>query len=55
VGLPTRLSMLGDLSKAALRTAAEHACEKDPDARNMPEKMRPSDLIKAIDEVERGV
>ena len=55
VGLPTKLRMLGDLSKAAIRMAAEHACEKDPNAKNMPEKMKVSDLMKAMDEVERGV
>lgn len=55
VGLPTRLKAIGDPSKAALRQAAEHACEKDPNARNMPDKMRPADLLKVIDQVERGV
>jgi glycerol dehydrogenase len=55
VGLPTKLKAIGDPSKAALRQAAEHACEKDPNARNMPDKMRPADLLKVIDQVERGV
>ncbi len=54
VGLPTRLKAIGDPSKAALRQAAEHACDKDPDARNMPERIRPSDLLEVIDRVERG-
>jgi glycerol dehydrogenase len=54
VGLPTRLKAFGEPSKAALRLAVEHACEKDPDARNMPEKMKPSDVLEAIDRVERG-
>ena len=54
VGLHTRLKAFGEPSKAALRTAAEHACEKDPNSRNMPEKMRPSNLLDAIDKVERG-
>lgn len=55
VGLPTKLKMIGDPSKAALRQAAEHACDKDPNARNMPERMRTADLLAAMDRVERGV
>ena len=54
VGLPTRLKAFGEPSKAALRIAAEHAAEKDPDSRNMPEKMKPSEVLEAIDKVERG-
>ncbi len=54
VGLPTRLKAFGEPSKAALRTAAEHAAEKDMDSKNMPDKMRPADLLDAIDRVERG-
>jgi glycerol dehydrogenase len=54
VGLPTRLKLLGDPSKAALRTAVEHAADKDVDSRNMPDKMKSSDLLEAIDKVERG-
>ena len=54
VGLPTRLKAIGDPSKAALRQAAEHACDKDPDARNMPERMRASELLAVMDRVERG-
>lgn len=55
VGLPTRLKAFGEPSKAALRIAAEHAAEKDMDSRNMPDKMRPSDLLAAMDVVERGL
>ncbi len=55
VGLPTTLKQLGEPTKAALRQAAEWACEKDPDSRNMPERMRAGDLLDAIAQVERGV
>ncbi|OGS43005.1 MAG: hypothetical protein A3K76_01190 [Euryarchaeota archaeon RBG_13_57_23] len=55
VGLPTRLKMLGEPSKAALRTATDYAAEKDSNSRNMPNKMKPSELMIAIDRVERGV
>jgi len=55
VGLPTRLKAFGDPSKAALRLAAEHAAEKDMDSKNMPERMRPADIIDAIDRLERGL
>lgn len=55
IGLPTTLKQLGDPSKAALRQAAEWASEKDPDSRNMPEKMRVSDVLDAIAQVERGL
>lgn len=55
VGLPTRLEKLGSPSKAALRAAAEHACEKDANSRNMPEKMKVSELLEAIERVERGL
>jgi glycerol dehydrogenase len=54
VGLPTKLSMLGEISKPALRQAAEHACRKDPDVANMPDKVKPADLLKAIEDLERG-
>ena len=54
VGLPTRLKYFGDPSKTALRLAAEHACDKDVDRQNMPEKLKVSDLLEAIDKVERG-
>lgn len=52
VGLPTSLKALGSPSKAALRKAADYAADKDPDSRNMPEKMRPQDILKAIDAAE---
>lgn len=55
LGLPTSLKQLGDPSKAALRQAAEWACEKDPDSRNMPERMKANDLLEAIAHVERGL
>jgi glycerol dehydrogenase len=54
VGLPTRLKYFGEPSKSALRIAAEHAAEKDVNSKNMPDKMRPSDILEAIDKVERG-
>lgn len=54
VGLPTRLRLIGDPSKAALRMAAEHAAEKDHNSRNMPEKVKPSELVEVMDRVERG-
>lgn len=52
VGLPTSLKMLGSPSKAALRKAADYAADKDPDSRNMPDKMKPQDILKAIEAVE---
>jgi glycerol dehydrogenase len=55
IGLPTKLKMLGDPSKAALRVAAEYAADKDMDSRNMPEKMKPADILDAMDSVERGI
>lgn len=55
IGLPTRLKALGDPSKAALRQAAEWACERDRNSKNMPEKLKVGDLLKAIEQVERGV
>ena len=51
-GLPTSLKALGGPSKAALRKAAEHAADKDPDSRNMPDKMKAQDILKAIEAVE---
>lgn len=53
VGLPTSLKALGSPSKAALRKAAEYAASKDPDSRNMPDKMRPQDILDAIEAVEK--
>ncbi len=55
VGLPTKLKAFGEPSKSALRIAAEYAAEKDMDSRNMPERMRPADVMDAIDQVERGI
>lgn len=55
IGLPTKLKKFGDPSKSALRIAAEYASEKDMDSRNMPEKMRPADILDAMDQVERGI
>ena len=55
VGLPTKLKSFGEPSKGAIRMAAEHAAEKDIDSRSMPEKMKPSDIIDAMDAVERGI
>jgi glycerol dehydrogenase len=55
VGLPTKLKAIGDPTKAALKQAAEWACEKDRNAKNMPEKMRVGDLLQAIEKVERGI
>ncbi|MGD9962340.1 MAG: glycerol dehydrogenase [Thermoplasmata archaeon] len=52
VGLPTSVKTLGDPSKAALRKAAEYAADKDPDSKNMPDKMKPQDILKAIDAIE---
>ncbi|MGQ9586968.1 MAG: glycerol dehydrogenase [Thermoplasmata archaeon] len=54
LGLPTKLKALGDPSKAALRQAVEHACDRDRDSRNMPERMKHADVMNAIDMVERG-
>ena len=54
VGLPTSLKALGGPSKAAVRKAAEYAAEKDLDSRNMPDKVRAQDLLKAIEAVEAG-
>jgi glycerol dehydrogenase len=55
IGLPTRLKYFGDPSKAALRQAVEHAAEKDEDSKNMPDKLRPADILEAIDRIERGI
>jgi len=35
--------------------AVEHAAEKDTNSKNMPEKMKPADVMGAIDIVERGI
>ena len=54
VGLPTKLAEIGAPSRAALKQAATWACEKDPDSRNMPDRMKVPDLLEAIDLTERG-
>jgi glycerol dehydrogenase len=52
VGLPTSLKALGSPSKAALRKAADYAADKDPDSKNMPDKVRAQDVLRAIEAVE---
>ena len=52
VGLPTKLANLGTPSRSALRQAAEHACEHDPNGRNMPDKLKVPDVLDAIARVE---
>lgn len=52
VGLPTSLKAIGAPSKAAVKKAADYAADKDPDSRNMPDKVRSQDLLKAIETVE---
>ncbi len=52
VGLPTSLDALGAPSKHSLRSAAEYAADKDPDSRNMPEKVRSQDVLDAVEKVE---
>jgi len=54
VGLPTKLRYFGELTKPALKMAAEYASEKDPSSKNMPEKMKPANVLEAIEKVERG-
>jgi glycerol dehydrogenase len=54
VGLPTKLKMIGDPSKAMLKKAMEYACKKDENSKSMPERLRPGDVIRAMDRVERG-
>lgn len=51
VGLPTKLGQLGTLNKAELRQAAEWAAEKDLNSKNMPEKMKAEQILKAIEVV----
>lgn len=53
LGLPTSLEALGKPSKSALRKAAAYAAEKDPDSRNMPEKVRDHDVLRAVETVEK--
>lgn len=54
IGLPTGLSSLGAPSKQAVRQAVEHACERDHNARNMPDKLKVQDVLDAIAAVESG-
>ncbi|MBN1678516.1 MAG: glycerol dehydrogenase [Candidatus Thermoplasmatota archaeon] len=53
LGLPTSIKAFGEITKAALRAAAEHAAEKDLNSRNMPDKMRPSEVLGAVERVEK--
>jgi glycerol dehydrogenase len=53
VGLPTSVKAFGDITKAALRAAAEHAAEKDWNSRNMPDRVKPSKVLEAMDRVEK--
>ena len=55
VGLPTKLKLLGDPSKAALRQAAEWACDRDADSKNMPDRLKVGELLEAMDMLERGI
>lgn len=48
-GLPTVLDDIGGPPKGAVRKAVEYASERDPDSRNMPDKVRPKEVLKAID------
>jgi len=52
IGLPTKLAKLGTPSRQALRQAAEHACDHDPDARNMPDRLKVPDVLEAVARVE---
>lgn len=52
VGLPTSIRAFGDITKAALRAAAEHAAEKDWNSRNMPDKVKPSEVLAAVERIE---
>jgi glycerol dehydrogenase len=54
LGLPTKLEMIGNPPKAALRAAAEYAADRDPDSHNMPEKVKPAELLNVMDRLERG-
>jgi len=54
LGLPTKLEMIGNPPKAALRAAVEYAADKDSDSHNMPEKVKPTELLKVIEQLERG-
>lgn len=52
IGLPTKLAKLGTPSRPALRQAAEHACDRDPDARNMPDRLKVPNVLEAIARIE---
>ncbi len=51
VGLPTKLSSIGDFSKQEVRQAAEWASDKDVDSKNMPEKVKVEQVLRAIEAV----
>ena len=53
IGLPTRLKDIGGPSKAALKTAVDHACNKDANAESMPVRPKPADVLRAIESVEK--
>ncbi len=53
IELPTSVKAFGEITRTALRAAVEHAAEKDWNSRNMPDKVRPSALLSAIEKVER--
>ncbi len=52
VGLPTKLAKLGTPSRQAIRQAAEHACERDHNSRNMPDRPKASEVLEAIARIE---
>ena len=52
IGLPTKLAKLGTPSRQAIRQAVEHACERDHNSRNMPDKPRVPEVLEAIARVE---
>ncbi len=51
VGLPTKLSSVGTFDKVELRQAAEWAADKDVDSRNMPEKVKADQVLRAIEKI----
>lgn len=55
IGLPTSLSALGSPSKIALRRATDYAADKDPDSRNMPDKVKAQGVLEAIEAIEKGL
>jgi glycerol dehydrogenase len=54
VGLPTKLGMICDHDREALRSAVEYACNEDANADSMPGKLEPADVMRAIDRIEAG-